>query len=346
MGRVMACGASDSMQKGYPNTSNAPAAEGTLAHDHAAKLLTNVCAPEDIQDPEMRKHVVDYVTYCKSLVLPHSLQGVEDEHNDGHISGHVDFFSWTPLDLTIIDLKYGFGWVDPRENWQLVTYAILVWLKHGNNGQILPPKVRLVVYQPRANHPAGSVREWVFPGENLRGYYNQIQNRVAEIEAGTATAVPGKHCRYCKAIIDCVANREYTGDMIDHAWRAERIEMAPQELAYDLSITKDAYDVIKHRLTALEIRTEETIKAGTIVPGWVIQQKTSILSWDIPDPIAAARDFGVDISKPAEAITPTQALSQGLLDKDVVTFMASRKPGGFALKRQNLDFVKGLINES
>lgn len=344
MGRIMLCGASHNLQKGYPNTSGEAAQEGTLAHDWANKLLVNKAAPEHIQEPEMRRYITKYVDLCKSLINPHTLYGIEEKHDDGHISGTVDFVSWTPYELTIVDLKYGFGWVDVRENWQLITYAVLAWLKHGNNGAIIPPKVRLIVHQPRANHPSGPVREWTFPGEKLRGYYNQIQNRVSEIEAGTATAVPGKQCRYCRAIVDCVANREYTSNVIDHAWVAERVDMTPSELAYDLCITKDACDMIKHRLTALETRVEENIKAGMIVPGWTLQQKTAPLSWDVPDPIAAASEFDVDISKPSEPITPTQALNQGLVSADMLTFMASRKPGGFVLKRQDMDYIKRITN--
>jgi hypothetical protein len=345
MGRIMLCGASHNMQKNYPNISNESAQEGSLAHEWASKILTVVASSDDIEDIEMRGHIAEYVNFCKKIRADtHTINGVEETYNDGHMSGCTDFFCWTPYELIITDLKYGFGWVEVEENWQLICYAILMWLKYGNNGAVIPPKVRLIIYQPRADHPDGPDRDWDFPGEQLRGYYNQIQNRISEIEAGTATAVPGKHCRYCQGIVDCKANREYIcGPIVGRGYVPEKQSITPVELSKELDLINEASELIRHRLMALEARVEEVIKSGEIVPGYVFQQKISPLSWDVPDPITAAADLGIDIQKPPQPITPTQAVNRGLISNEMIKFMASRKAGGFALKRQNMSAVKRIM---
>lgn len=343
MSRVMTCGASHRLQQNYPNESGDAAQEGTLAHDWAAKVLTSVATINDVPDPEMRRYVDGYVKFCQALCGPYELYGIEEKAGDEHISGTCDFFNWSPYELTIVDLKYGYGWVWPEDNWQLITYACLVWLKHGNQGQITPPKVRLIIYQPRANKPGGSTHDWVFDGDLLRGYWNQICNRVAEIESGTETAVAGKHCRYCRAIVDCKTNREACSHVLDFAQKPEVQIQSNVELAYDLDITTEAVTLLKHRLTALEARAEASLKRGDLLPGWVLSQKTNPLSWMIKDPIQAGIDIGVDLAKPSEPITPTQAVNRKLLSKEMVAMMTERKPGKFVLKRQSLENIKRIM---
>ena len=343
LGRIMACGASHRLQQGYPDDDNDASKEGTLAHEWAKyRLLGGDQKPNDL---EMNGHVETYVNLCNSLKMEHCLNGVEEQMDDGHVTGTTDFWSWTPYELIIADLKYGYGWVEPENNWQLIMYAILIWLKYGNKGQVIPPQVRLIIYQPRANHPDGETREWKFNGEHLRGYYNQIQNRIGEIEAGNETAVAGGYCRYCRAITDCTTNWRNVSGLLDIAYAPEKLELSPVQLSAELDNLYQAADLIKHRLTALEASAEKRINAGEIVPGYVVKQSYGKLEWTVPDPVDACKDLDVDITTGVKYMTPTQVIDSGKLSKEMVSMMASRKPGAFSLKKQDVNFIKKLMEK-
>lgn len=339
----MACGASHRLQHGYPNDDNDASKEGTLAHEWAKyRLLGGDQRPDDL---ETRGHVETYVNLCNSLKMEHCLYGIEEQIDDGHVSGTTDFWSWTPYELIIADLKYGFGWVEPENNWQLIMYAVLIWLKYGNSGQVMPPRVRLIIYQPHANHPEGATREWSFNGELLRGYYNQIRNRVSEIESCTETAIAGPHCRYCRAITDCTTNWRNVSGLLDIAYTPEKLELSPVQLSAELDNLYQAADLIKHRLTALEASAEKRINAGEIVPGYVVKQSYGRLEWTVPDPVDACNDLDVDITTGVKFMTPTQVINSKLLSEKMVSMMAKRSPGAFSLKKQDTNFIKKLMEK-
>lgn len=343
MPRIMPCPGSYELENKYPDTERNEAAGGNVAHGHAAVTLTG--GVPAISDIEMSYAVALYVETCRGYFIE-GMTGIEAplEHSEQgcKFTGTPDFYSWSPEYLTVIDFKYGHGWVEARENWQLLLYAVLIWRYYGGN--VMPPKVRLIIVQPRANHPGGPIREWEFDGVLLRNYRNMFNNTAGEISVGKAVCKSGPHCRYCRAIVDCRVNRRDTSYHVDTAAAPMVTDIPDSDLARELEFTKMALDSLQHRFNAIEAQATERLRAGNLVPGYMLKQSYTALKWDVPDPVAAARDIGADLAKPAEAITPTQAIQRKVLTEAQVQFMASRKLGSFKLTKENINFAKELIN--
>jgi len=343
------CAGSYLLNARYPDESGDEADEGTVAHEYASDHLLKGTPLDQIPDVEMFRAVSLYTQTCRGLVVDDGMTGVEDSFEIDvtglAVTGTTDFFSWGPDNtLTIADFKYGHGWVEVRMNWQLITYAVLMWLKYGNG--TMPLKVRLIVVQPRANHPDGPIRSWEFDGELLRNYRNQIQNQITKAVLEGASTCADKECRYCPSILDCHTNRAAIADAIDFAGSASASDISGSALAHELEMVKRAVELITHRHTALESYALEHVRGGGIIPGYRAAQAMSALQWDIKDPIAAGNDINISLAKKPQAVTPTQALNSKLLTKEQVALMASRKLGAFKLKRENLTFAKELVKNT
>ena len=343
--RVMLCAGSYLLNARYPDTSGTEAEEGNVAHAYSSDHMINGTPLENIPDAEMLRAVSRYVGVCRSFIVDDGVVAVEERHDitlSGlTLGGTPDFFTWGPDNvLTIIDLKYGHGWVEAELNWQLITYAVLMWLKYGNGAT--PVTVRLVIVQPRANHPGGPVREWTFDGVLLRNYMNMIDNQISIAQYEGAETVAGQHYRYCDSIVECHTNRGAIAELIDYAGTAAVVDMDGPSLAHELNSVKNAMDMINHRYIALEAHASERIKTGNIVPGYQVKQVYGSLAWDT-DPLEI---MGAALAQDTKPITPTQAIDRNILTENQVKLMASRKLGKFTLKKENLNFAKEIIKNA
>ena len=159
--------------------------EGTQAHNWAHKIATKEATSDDIKNPEMREHVIDYLNEtlkCAELgaTCPNYNQKLSDGGSGGHRYetpvpifykpdevGTVDFMAVRLAGdnpgIDIMDLKYGVGVkVEAFENAQLAIYAISVLnVVRSQKGEL--PKdfpVRLGIYQPRHFEFTGETEWW------------------------------------------------------------------------------------------------------------------------------------------------------------------------------------------
>ena len=352
MSLVMKCAGSYLLNKGKYDPPGVTAEEGNLAHGYASDYMQQGVPLDRIPNLEMYRAVSMYANVCLPYMVSGSTCGIEralkyENVSGWSLGGTPDFFSWgADNTLTVIDFKYGFGWVEVEENWQLMVYAILIWIKYGLPNNITPDKVRFRIIQPRANHPDGPDRPWEFDGSLLPGYLTQIADQMQLAMQSGAPTLTGNHCRYCKTIIGCDTNAEAVSHAIDLAGTASQSEITGAELAHSLATTKRACELITHRLTAMETYALEHIRRGNRVPGYHSRQTYRPLSWDIENPVQAGMEMGVDLAKVEEPITPTQAINQKLITKEQMVFMASKKMGAFKLKPENLSFAKKLIADA
>jgi len=336
----MNCNGSYALEAPFPDEEGEEAKEGTLAHEFAFMNLRYGCGLDDLEF-EMYRSVMLYVNFCIGFKIQDGKWGVEDQHAidlcGNILQGTCDFWSWLPDGtLVIIDFKYGHGWVEVKENWQLLAYAVLMWLKYGNG--IEPRRVKLYVVQPRANHPEGPIRKWEFDGVLVRNYRNMIQNNTGVATTDNARTVSGEHCRYCKALLGCYSNQESLSHIIDISRVPTHSDMEPVAVSHELDLLYAAEKRIKHRLEALEPYAIERVKTGDVIPGYQAKQTWSALKWNGDAPAEAV--------KPPQFYTPTQVIDRDLLPEDKVKKLASRKPGAFKLKRENIAFAKELIKNA
>jgi len=329
--RIMHCPGSWSMEEKYPRTEHPAAAEGTEAHEDAARCLTTGTNSEN-------EYVQEYVNFCRSIASP--TYGIEFSGGfqvaGAEVTGTADFWTSTGGVLHVVDLKYGFGWVYPEENWQLIAYAIMI------SGNWEQKRVELHIVQPRAIRAGGPVFSWGFDGALLRNYRNQIGNQLGLAMTQNPPTVAGDHCRYCRAIVACETNRRTAGECLDVAGRSDEYKPEPVDIAAEFSRINSALERLAHRKTALEAHGVALIREGCIIPGYVAEQSWGRLDW-IVDAITAGDDMGIDLRAPVSPMTPTQAKNKKLITPEYFGFMAARKPGEFKLKCVDMDAIRRLM---
>ncbi len=346
----MRCPGSYTVQQAYPQEGGKAATEGTVAHWVAAKSLNEPhwdtaellgTSRDNIYiTQEMLDYVELYVRECQTQGFVEA--PIKEEFHGNNLSGTPDFWSLTDGVLSVKDLKYGFGWVEVYENWQLLTYASLIYFKLPNPS--LCKTIKLVIVQPRANHPDGCIRSWSFDADLIRNYRNQILNAMGEASLKEPPLRTGEHCRYCNGLTKCHAARGAAGFAIDYATTAGHNILTPEALSLELEIVSKASKLLTQRLSALEEEGLAMAKKGAIIPGWEARNTVGPLAWDV-EAIAVGDAMNIDLRQPAKPITPTQAINRKLLTKEVIKSLASRSAGGMKLKRVDNARAKRILTQ-
>lgn len=218
--------------------------------------------------------------------------------------------------LFIWDMKFGHGFVDCFENWQILDYAAGILDSLGIDGAADQHiRVKMTIVQPRSYHRDGPVRSWSVMASDLRPYFNKLR---AAAEAATsmapvATVDPVRACKHCPGRHACEAFQRaaYTG--FDVAMASAPLELSPHALGLELRMIQHYVKVLTARATGLEEQALATIRRGQIVPFFGVEQSAGREAWTRPveEVIALGDMMGVALAKPG-AITPKQAIKAGL----------------------------------
>lgn len=234
-------------------------------------------------------------------------------------------------ELYIWDLKYGFGWVEAPNNWQGICYAAGLIPEDDRS-----VKVIITIVQPRAFHPGGPVRRWETTAEDLRGPINQLTNAAAKIMQ-THTDQPvqtGPHCRYCGARHECKAIAELASFAVECS---DVVNMPTgrdaNSVGIELLYLRAAQDRLSYRITGLEADLESRIRSKEHCAFFGLVGGTSAKKWSVPpsEAISLAKTCGVNIEKPPQALTPTQAISAGV-PAELIDTISKREPKALKLK--------------
>lgn len=229
----------------------------------------------------------------------------------------------TDSELSIWDLKFGWGIVEAYMNWQLIVYA-LGFIDRGGW-----EKINLTIVQPRAPHRDGPVRTWSISREKLLSFVPQIKAAASEALSDDPRIVTGSHCKNCKAMYSCLANQQAGLGAMEISHRVSSPQVSGDQLGYELAVLRRANDLVTQRLKATEALVMAKCKNGDGVPGWTIENNMGALSWNPKQQgeIQSVADmYGVAINKPKSLITPTQAIKAGI-PRDIVTMYSTKKSG-------------------
>lgn len=313
------CPGSIAMQNQCPKPSESIAArEGTAAHWLAEYVLTGrgtltdagSKAPNGVEvTDEMRQAVSIYTKGILSRFKPEVLR-VEEKITAPMIHAEC----WGTLDLSaydadtntllIDDLKYGFGKVDARENWQLICYAA------GKLQGAESCKVRFEIWQPRLSDKPSV---WEIHAADLRPYINKLHTAAHEALSDSPKLKTGNHCVYCSARAACPAISKSAASILDLVDQATLDELTPEMVANEITVLRYAADLLKYRLTGLEAQAMGLLQSGKFVPGYTIAPGRGSEVWAKPlEEVFSLGDmFGVKLRK-EEAITPKQAIKAGI----------------------------------
>lgn len=168
--------------------------------------------------------------------------------------------------LCIEDLKYGWGLVEVKENWQLLAYAIGEVIRRGQAFT----EISLKIHQPRPHHEDGSTREWILSYSELLQYKDKIEKRMQQLVDGKKDLQTSKHCKYCLGSGEaCPAFNRLFYRSLEITTEFFQDNIDNDELSTQLDQIKRAEEVIKIKKDSLTELGSLRIKQGEIIPGYV-----------------------------------------------------------------------------
>lgn len=317
--------------------------EGVCAH----WVLERLAKGETIKEGDAHKNGTrvtdDMIEHAAGLleVLP-TLRAEEVEHRFScdtlwpGMVGKADIALEMDGELVLLDYKYGHAPVDAFENEQLmVTAAALIDTSRHK-------KIRMMVYQPRCFRGDGPMSEWTIDADRfVVEYVPKVQHATKEAHGPNPEVNTGSHCRNCVGRHACRALQMTSLSIVDMTQGASILELPPEALGKELSTLQDAQDRLKARITGLEQQAQLELEKGRTVAGFELANSLGNLAWTAPkDRVLALGDLlGVDLRKPQEPITPTQAIKAGV-DEATVKGISNRASRGVELKRIKLNKLK------
>lgn len=339
LARPMACAGFMSFENLPEEEAGEPAREGTAAGEYLARKLQGQNIPAQASngfyftdemsfylDPlaERIKEEADGPISCEQRIDWQSRSGA-------WIIGQYDISYVRARRLYVEDLKFGWGIVEVKDNWQLLGYAIGECIRRG----IAPEEVVLRIHQPRPHHEDGNTREWVLPYAELLAYKNRIDDRLDQLVSGYRELQTGKQCKYCPAASEaCPAfNRlfyralevstEFVQDKIDEA-----------ELARQLDQVARATDVLKIKSDSLTQLAASRVRSGKVIPGYVTEERYGNRTWkSFVDSDVIQTLTGKDIRK-TEMLSPAQAEKVGI-PKEFIKDLVECRSLGQRMVRKN-----------
>jgi hypothetical protein len=344
--------------------------EGTAGHWAAYEIGNNRPVPEGTVAPnsvelteEILDGVAEYLSVLRSWGSPvymESQVAIPSIHKE--CGGTVDAWSWDAVNrvLYVADLKLGYVPVDPFELWQLLAYfrGILDYLQaiHGQFTEHF--KVVFVIVQPRG-YGYETVKTWSVNSSKLIPYMHRLriaaEHAVAyrdgkyELSVGSEKGAftAGPHCENCSAKAHCGTLQAAGLHLVDVSGDHGALELTAEQAAAELRRLDRAIATAQARQSGLEGRLEHAIKQeGFIHRNFEVSGGNGKLAWqDGKDlqAIALAKVLGVDIAKPQQALTPTQAKAK--LSGTVLDAFTVRKPGKLKLRRLADNHADKLFNQ-
>jgi hypothetical protein len=350
--RWVKCAGSVTLSILYPEGDDTPEAmEGTAAHWAFAEMLEGrlidvglvapngvVLTEEMIEGAEMYvddiettlgKPWMKYLQVEQRVDIPsvHAANwGTPDTYLFAHnpTTGAATLYLW--------DYKFGHGYVDVFENWQLIDYAagVLDSLQiDGHADQYLDIVMRVV--QPRSYHRDGPVREWRVKAADLRPYFNKLRAAAEAAMLPEAPCVVNPECKHCSARHVCEAFTGAAYRAADLATRSVPLELSPAAMGLELRMLKAAQATLDARITGLEQAAFSRLTRGERIPFFALEATVGRQVWSkpLPEVFALGAMFGKDLAKPA-AITPKQAEKAGI-DPALVALYSMTPAGSLKL---------------
>lgn len=199
------CSGSVALNETLPEKSNKWSLEGTQAHEELERILKAMASYRAIGatnvSHEMFNHGINAAQFIFGLHAKTKLSELLFETRvildfinpemfgtfDGAV---IDHFGT----LHIFDYKYGVSLVSPKENLQMIFYALGIAYRHNWNFK----NVRLWIIQPRVRGYHGPAF-WEMTIHELKAYVPRFAEAVKRVEKFPNKLAEGSWCHWCKA---------------------------------------------------------------------------------------------------------------------------------------------------
>lgn len=226
--RWMACPPSARFEEQIPEEASPYAAEGTLAHELAALLLSvraglykgsqkelnaelGRIESNPLYNAEMMDHCESYAEFVAGKGGEILIEHTYDLSEYIPLSfGTADATNLCKETIHITDFKYGAGVrVGATANKQMMCYGLGAYGAAVKKG-LAPGTVSLSIFQPRA----GGYSSWdILTSDLLEWAEKEAKPKAMEAIAGAGDFCPGDHCRFCKARTRCKAYYDRFADL-------------------------------------------------------------------------------------------------------------------------------------
>lgn len=255
------------------------------------------------------------------------------------MQGTPDAFTVIPGRLRVVDLKFGFRFVEVWGNLQLIIYAVSIAQKL----QLpLTTKVELVIVQPRSYHRDGFVRTWnTTLGDLHRDYLPVLREAAARAMQPNPLCTPNPGCVDCAGRHACVALQNAALSALETSYGSVPLELTAEALGDELRRLEYAAKKLESRITGLRTQAESTLRNGGIVPHYELATTYAREGWregGAEKIIALGQLLGKQTHKPLTAITPAQARKH--LPSDMVAMYAHKPSTGVRLKQVDPNAAK------
>lgn len=348
--RWVHCEGSVSLCAPFPEDDTPEAMEGTAAHWAATEPLAGrpvkagdvapngIVITDEMIDGAALYQATVYSKIQPSWIRAEDVLPIPDIHPSN--GGTVDTWGlgFDPWLLHVVDYKFGHGFIEVFENWQLVEYVsgiVSLLVREG----IAPPNyedlitVELTIVQPRNYHKDGPVRSWRVPLKHLRAQFNVLRSQAELAMQPNAATRTGEWCEHCPARHVCRTLQNAALHIADRAGDSTPFALDPIQLGNELRWLHHAQALIESRITGLEAEALQVIRNGKQVAHYAAEHAKGREVWrDGMEPavILLGGALGYDLAKPPSAITPQQARAKGI-DATVISEYAHRPPGALKL---------------
>lgn len=331
--RRMSCPGSRALEEKYPETGITPeSAEGTAAHWVVECYLRedftlHPVAPNGepiTEEMHTGADIFYHAVRTQSQINIEQRVDVSNVHPD--CWGTPDCWYIDNGVLHVLDYKYGHGFVEVYQNWQLLEYAA------GLHASESFDSVTMTVVQPRSYTQQGPVRSWTITRKELETYIGRLQRSEHLASEDNALCVPSPQCKNCRGRHACDALKNTVGDIVDAATARTSWELTPLQVGASLKNLRAAAALLDAHITGIEEQARAMITAGTYVPGFVLKPGSSREYWTKPveEILAMGELLGLELSKPTQLVTPAQARKAGL-DEGLLSAYSERKAGSLKL---------------
>jgi len=348
--RLMQCIGSRLMGAEMPpsDTDRSDRDEGDAAHWVATQIFNGHEFPETLVDrkapnghyvtKDMLEHVMLYIggitDPSRGRMIKADVEHDTTFSGNGYtVAGRCDAYAIGVINdhmiLYVDDFKYGYGIIEPENNWTLVSHAVGICIAQG----LTPTEIVLTVHQPRPHHMAGKSRDWRINYGTLLELYREIDVRLS---APAAVVTSGPECGHCPALAVCPAGQRAAYNAIEVSTRAHDDDISNEVMSIELDLLARAKKAIEARAKALQELATHRLRTGAIIPNYALDRGLGDRTWKkhVTPELLTAVTGRTDIVT-SKLISPPQLIQLGV-DEATVNLFCERPDLGTRLKRIDL----------
>lgn len=233
--------------------------------------------------------------------------------------------------ITVWDYKNGVTSRDPYYDWQMIGNGLSAWYKYPD-----AQRLTLRIVQPNC-YTDDPIKSWDIETPELQRLGLQMRERAMLAQQPDAPAVPGTHCRGCRAAHTCGALAEYNKRMLADMRQmmhnhATPQHMTPLEISMEMDRNNAGLATLKARKEAQDAYAYQLAdKQAVNIPGYkLVSKRAQRRIIDASTFVETAKTFGYSdalLFHEPKLLSPAQLESVGV-NKELVEMFVEKPEVG------------------